>query len=154
MGMKYLVIPFVVIGTSLIGGYFTSLGLGDWYSSLNVPPFTPPGSLIGAVWSTIYLSCTISAFILYGRVKEVKRKQWVTILFLTNAFLNAFWSYLFFASHLIGFAILDSILLGISVIALIYLIYPVSKLAAGLLIPYIGWVCFATYLNYLIWILN
>jgi len=40
------------------------------------------------------------------------------------------------------------------VIGLMILIWPVSRLAAGLLIPYAGWVAFATYLSYIIWSLN
>jgi len=154
MRIYYLLVPVVVIGTALFGSYLTSLGLGEWYGSLNLPSFAPPGGLIGTVWSTIYLLVAICAFIFYARVKDKKQKDRVTAFFLVNAFLNVFWSFLFFANQLIGFAILDSILLGFSVLILIYLIYPVSKLAAGLLLPYVVWVGFATYLNYLIWTLN
>lgn len=154
MRIYYLLVPVVVIGTALVGSYFTTLGLGEWYGSLSLPSFAPRGSFIGIVWSTIYLLTAICAFIFYSRVKEEKLKGLVTTLFFINAFLNAFWSFLFFANQLIGLAILDSILLGLSVLALIYLIYPVSKLAAWLLVPYIAWVSFATYINYLIWTLN
>src|SRR3989344_3998294 len=153
MRIYYLLVPVVVIGTALLGSYLTSLGLGDWYGSLNLPSFAPPGGFIGTVWSTIYLLTAICAFIFYARVKEKKQKDRITAFFLVNAFLNVFWSFLFFTNQLIGFAILDSILLWFSVLILIYLIYPVSKLAAGLLLPYIVWVGFATYLNYLIWTL-
>jgi len=152
--MKYLLIIAVVLGTSLLGSYFTSLGLGEWYSSLNLPDFTPPGSFIGAVWTTIYILTAIAAILFYRKAKRGPQWKWVTVMFLVNASLNVFWSYLFFTEHLMGVAILKAAALGISVLVLMYLIYPVTRTGALLLAPYAGWVFFATYLNYLIWSLN
>lgn len=152
--MKYLIIVGVVIAVSLVGSYLTSLGLGEWYQSLNLPDFTPPGGFIGAVWTTIYILTTIAAFLFYRRAQSGLQRRWVTIMFLVNAFLNVLWSYLFFVEHLIGLSIFGAALLGVSVIVLIFLIYPVSRLGSILLIPYASWVGFATYLNYLIYTLN
>jgi len=152
--MKYLIIGAVVITVSLLGGYFTSLGLGEWYNSLNLPEFTPPGSLIGSIWTIIYILTAIAALLFYSKAQRGSQWKWVTVMFLVNASLNVFWSYLFFTEHLIGVAVLKAAALGLSVLALIYLIYPVSRIGAILLIPYASWVFFATYLNYLIWTLN
>lgn len=150
----YFIIPVVVIIVSLVGNYFTSLGLGGWYDSLILPELTPPGGFIGLAWSVIYLLSTISALIFYAKARDAIQKRLVTVLFLGNALLNVLWSYLFFVNRLIGWAVWDSLLLGLSVAGLIYFVYPTSKTAALLLLPYFGWVSFATYLNYLTWILN
>ncbi|MDP3953721.1 MAG: TspO/MBR family protein [bacterium] len=152
--MKYLVIVLGVAAVSLLGSYFTSLGLMGWYDSLILPEFTPPGSFIGAVWTAIYILTAIAAALFYRKAKRGPQWRWVTIAFVANASLNVFWSYLFFAEHLIGLAILKAAALGVTVLILMYLIYPVSRLAALLLAPYAGWAFFATYLNYLIWTLN
>ncbi|PIR66294.1 MAG: hypothetical protein COU51_04675 [Parcubacteria group bacterium CG10_big_fil_rev_8_21_14_0_10_36_14] len=68
--------------------------------------------------------------------------------------LNFLWSYLFFDQHLFFLAIIEASILGFSVLILIIFIWPVSRLASILLFPYFGWVAFATYLTYAIWVLN
>jgi len=76
------------------------------------------------------------------------------VVFIINAFINVFWSYLFFVLHMTGYAAIDSMALALSVLSLIIFIYPISMLAAVLLVPYFVWVLIATYLNYSIWKLN
>ncbi len=153
MKLNYITIPLIVILVSLTGSYFTSLGM-DWYNDLNLPSFTPPGSFIGAVWTVIFILTAVSALIFWSKRNEFKRKNLIISLFLINAFLNVFWSFLFFASHLIGFALIEAVFLEISVILLMIFLCPASKTASALLIPYGAWTLFAVYLNYLIFILN
>lgn len=43
---------------------------------------------------------------------------------------------------------------NVSIFYVIVNFYRISQLAAWLLIPYLLWVSFATYLNYAIWALN
>jgi tryptophan-rich sensory protein len=61
--------------------------------------------------------------------------------------LNLAWSFLFFYFNLIGVALIEIILLWISIAAMIYLFYKIKPLAAYLNIPYLLWVSFATILN-------
>jgi len=68
--------------------------------------------------------------------------------------LNVFWSYLFFNQHQILASIIEMIILDTTVIVLILLLWPISKLASYLLMPYAVWVAFATYLTYQILLLN
>jgi tryptophan-rich sensory protein len=56
--------------------------------------------------------------------------------------------------HLLGLAVIDAALVGLSVLLLIALVWRYSKLSAFLLFPYFLWVCFATYLSYAIYRLN
>ncbi len=153
MKLNYITIPLIVILVSLTGSYFTSLGM-SWYDTLTLPSFTPPGYFIGAVWTVIFILTAISALIFWNKREEFKRKKLIIVFFLINAFLNIFWSFLFFTSHLIGLALIEAVLLEISVISLMILLYPKSKTASALLIPYSAWTLFAIYLNYLIFSLN
>jgi tryptophan-rich sensory protein len=68
--------------------------------------------------------------------------------------LNAAWSYLFFTKHLVGFAVIDAVLIGITVGLIIILVWPYSKASALLLLPYLCWVSFASYLTYDFYTLN
>lgn len=151
--LNYAIIPLITIAVSVAGSYLTDLGM-DWYNTINLPEITPPGSLIGAVWTIIFILSTISALLVWNLSKRNKRIWWIIGIFIANAVLNVFWSGLFFGLHLIGASIIEMIILEISVLALIILAWPVSRWASILLFPYAGWVIFATYLAYNIWLLN
>jgi benzodiazapine receptor len=150
--LYWIVIPAVAILTAFIGSQLTSIGLKDWYFVINKPSWTPPGYVIGLVWTTIYILASISAFIVFS--KQGANLKRIALLFLLNAFLNALWSALFFVFHTLDFAIVEAVALGLSVLALIINIWPISKVASYLLFPYLGWVTFATYLTYLVSSLN
>lgn len=150
----YVLIPLVTIAVSVIGSRFTASGMDGWYMSLSLPSIAPPGAFIGIAWTVIFILTTISALIVWRYHKPIKRFYAIWILFLVNAGLNVFWSFLFFNQQRIGGAVLEAAVLGLSVFGLIVLIWPISRVAASLLVPYAGWVTFATYLNYLIWQLN
>jgi tryptophan-rich sensory protein len=155
MRISYIIIPLITIAVSLIGSSFTSGGIeGGWYESISKPSWTPPGSVIGTVWTIIFILTTISALILWKNAPRDTRFYILISVFLANAFLNVFWSYLFFSQHLIGYAVFEAALLGLSVIVLIVLAWPISRLAAYLLVPYAAWVSFAIYLTYSVWKLN
>ncbi|MBW2968908.1 tryptophan-rich sensory protein [Candidatus Woesearchaeota archaeon] len=153
MKINYIIIPLITIIISLLGSYLTNSGM-DWYKTINLPSFTPAGSFIGIVWTIIFILTTISALIVWNNYSGADRFWLIIGLFIANAILNLTWSLLFFNQHLIFLAIIDAVFLDLSVIALMILIWPLSKLGAGLLLPYAIWTAFATYLNYRIWLLN
>ena len=45
-------------------------------------------------------------------------------------------------------------LLWLNIAGCVYTFYPINKVAAGLMLPYLGWVTLATTLNYTIWQMN
>jgi translocator protein len=151
---NYILISLFTVAVALIGSYFTNQGLNGWYQEINLPAWTPPGSVIGAVWTVLYILATVSALIVWNRFARDPRFWTIIALFILNGILNFTWSYLFFDVNLIVWAIVDSVLLLFTVVALIILIAPKSKLAAGLLVPYALWVAFATVLTHSVWRLN
>lgn len=153
MKLNYIIIPLIVFLVAFAGSLITSGGM-DWYKTINLPAWTPLGSVIGAVWTTIFILSAISALIVWNRFPRGRRFSWVFIIFGINALLNIFWSYLFFGKNLLDFAFWEAGFLFISVVLLIILIRPVSRLAAILLYPYAIWGAFATYLTYTVWMLN
>jgi len=150
--VNYFLIPVLIFLSAYCGGIITNRGM-NWYKKLKLPSFTPPGYFIGFVWTIIFILLAVSIIIasldLSGNVL-----LWLVALFILNLIMNFLWSELFFGRHLIGLAVIESLLLEFSVLALIIYIWPISVLAAALLFPYAGWVGFATGLTYVIWLLN
>ncbi len=154
--LNYFIIPLITFLTAFLGGRLTSGGLA-WYKTINLPAWTPGGGVIGAVWTILFILSAISALIVWNssaRSGQADRWKWIFVIFIVNALLNIFWSWLFFGQHQMGWAILEAGLLDVSVWVLVILIWPVSRGAAALLLPYGAWAAFATFLTYSVWKLN
>lgn len=153
MKKNYILIPLITLAVSILGSLITNNNM-DWYNALSKPSFTPPGFVIGTVWTVLFILATITVLIVWNSFSRNTIFKWIIILFIANAVLNVLWSYIFFGQQMVLLSIIEMILLNVSVIALIILIWPMSKLAASLLIPYVAWVTFATVLAYQILTLN
>jgi TspO/MBR family len=70
----------------------------DWFADLAKPSWNPPNWLFGPVWSALYLSMGIAAWLVWQQGGWVKQKQPLT-LFLIQLVLNAIWTPLFFGLH-------------------------------------------------------
>lgn len=156
---NFIVIPVITLIVAISGSIITAAGM-DWYKTINLPSFTPPGSTIGMVWTLIFILSTLSALFYWnihkpwGRIPRTSN-FWITIsLFLMNGILNILWSVLFFGQHNIIAAFFEAIVLGLTVIGLIVLIFPKSKLSSALLLPYAIWVGFASFLTWNVYMLN
>ncbi|MEO8065298.1 MAG: TspO/MBR family protein [Candidatus Doudnabacteria bacterium] len=157
MKINYFFIPLIALLVAMTGDYFTSAGLKKWYKSLKLPSFSPAGQVIGTVWAVIYILATISVLIVWNTnavLHEETVFNFIIVMFTLNALMNVFWSFIFFFLHMVGYAVLEAGALALSVLALILLIFPISVLAAIVLVPYFVWTCFVAYLNYSIWQLN
>ncbi len=152
--LNYFTVPLVTIAVAVSGSYFTSLGLNGWYDQLSKPGWTPGGGFIGAMWTFLYILVTIVVLGFVNRHRQAGRYSIIIAFFIVNAVLNATWSLIFFSMNLTGLALLWIILLNLTIIYLIILIWPYSKLLAAGLIPYAAWVSVAGTLNYMIWVMN
>lgn len=128
-------------------------GPDAWYVDLNKPWFNPPGWVFGPVWSFLYLSMGVAAWLVW-RNGNTAALAWPLRLFLVQLLLNALWTPLFFGMHRPGLALIDIMLLWAAIGATTFAFYAQSKAAAFLLIPYWLWVSFATLLNASIWWMN
>jgi translocator protein len=153
MSLHYFIIPILIFLVAYGGSSFTSGGM-DWYKSINLPTWVPPGSVIGLVWTTIFILAAISLIVLWNKGTHNTYFWTIIGVCVVNGLLNIAWSYLFFGVHYLGWAVIEAALLDLSVIALIFMMWPISQLSALLLVPYAGWVAFATYLTYVVYSLN
>lgn len=135
-----------------IGSLFTFSAIPNWYAALNKPFFSPPNYVFGPVWTLLYFLMGVSLYLIWVS-KNNHRKKALKIFFIQLT-LNALWSIIFFGLKSPLLALLDIIALWISIILTIKAFSKISSAAAGLLIPYIAWVSFASLLNLFIVILN
>ena len=121
------------------------------YSNIVKPPFSPPGIVFPIVWTILYILIGLSYY-LYKKNVETNIVEEITYYFLL--FLNFTWTIIFFTLKLRFTAIIWILALSISIYTLITLFIQKYKLSAYLLIPYLIWCLFATYLTIGIYLLN
>ena len=130
--------------TGWLGGRFTAEGIrSGWYAALAKPDWTPPGWLIGAVWTLLYVLIASASAILWRREPYPA----YAALLAVNLALNAYWCRLFFSERRPGAALVEILVLEATCVGLVVLASRRSGLAAGLLAPYAAWVAFASFLN-------
>jgi benzodiazapine receptor len=83
-----------------------------------------------------------------------KKTQKIFTIYFIHLFINASWSIAFFALHQVLASLLIIALIIFFVIWLAKLYYPINKISAMLMLPYIAWLGFAFSLNYAIFVLN
>ena len=80
--------------------------------------------------------------------------HYALLLFIIQLGLNMLWSYLFFGLQRPELALIEIIILWAAILATTIAFFKIEKIAGILLLPYLGWVSFAIYLNYSIYHLN
>ena len=118
-----------------------------WYNSLIKSYLIPSAKVFTITWGFIYLTI-LASFLIFASKGINKEKIFPIAVFLIQLILNMIWSPIFFLSHALISAFIITILLTIAIILNIILFWKHSKLAACLLIPYLIWVIFASYLNF------
>ena len=137
----------LVAVAAAIGGMATP---DAWFATLQKPSFNPPGWIFGPAWTLLYILMAIAAW----RVYRMDGPGLAMGLWLVQLIVNAAWSPLFFGMHRPDLALLDIIVLDILVIATTAVFWRKDRVAGWLMLPYLGWIAFATILNVAIWQLN
>ena len=112
------------------------------YQRLSKPPWAPPASAFGPVWSTLYVAIAVAGWRIYTTASPMTRRLHLTQLALNGAWPAAFFGIRDKRASLVIIASLD-LSLGLEVARL----RQEDRRAAGLLVPYLAWCGFATALN-------
>jgi len=139
-----------LITIGAIIGSFTKPEISAWYSTLNRSPFTPPNYIFPIAWTILYGMIGACGSIIW-HARSSQTVKLMKILYIIQLVLNWSWTPLFFNYHLVGLSLFVLCCMDSVVGLLIWLAYRKIKLASLLLIPYLFWILFATYLNAYIW---
>jgi translocator protein len=145
---------FPVVLAGILGSLATSPNISGWYAGLTKPGFTPPNWVFGPVWSVLYVLMAAALWRILSVPRTRPGRGAALTAFFVQLALNASWSFAFFAAHspLAGLLVIGA--LTAAILATIRLFWPLDRLAALLLVPYVAWVGYATVLNFAIWRLN
>lgn len=155
-------------------GFFGGLVMGDgvtsWYPTIRKPPWTPPGSVIGLVWVSLFTLMGIALFLVWRAAaaagaaeasglprpprSDASSFRLAISLFALQWVLNVGWNYAFFGlgSPLAG--LVEIVVLLMAIAGTMVAFWRISMWAGVLFAPYLGWVGFAAYLTFAIWRLN
>lgn len=130
-----------------IGITVTTPSLGAWYAALPKPSWNPPDRIFGPVWTTLYAVMAIAAWLVWHVGGDEEVVQTALTWFAVQLVLNVAWSVAFFGLRSPVGGLAAIVALWWAIAATIVAFAAVSLPAALMLIPYLGWVTFATALN-------
>jgi translocator protein len=130
----------------LIGLPFTDRGTDSWYDRLEKPSFNPPSAVFGPVWTTLYTLMGIALWLVLRKHPTVARRR-ALVLFGTQLALNAAWTPIFFGAEAAGPALAEIVVLLGVLGWTVSDFWKLDRSAGLLMLPYLGWVAFATVLN-------
>lgn len=152
--LKLIIAVVVSELAGIVGSIFTVSAIPTWYTTLVKPALNPPSWIFGPVWTTLYALMGIAAFLVWKKGWDRKDVRNALTVFGLQLVLNTIWSIIFFGLHSPFFAFVDIVLLWLAIVWTMILFYKISKPAMWLLVPYILWVSFASYLNFMLWTIN
>ena len=133
------------------GGYITDYFKEPWYSTIIKPSFNPPDWVFAPIWISLYLLIGYASWLMWSSKNNTQK---ILNIYFIHLIFNASWTITFFAFHQILVSLIIVGLIIFFVVWLIRLYYPINKISAYLMLPYLSWLCFAFVLNYSIFTLN
>lgn len=140
-------VPVVVFLGSLMGQLSNS-GFGNsWFRALERPDWFPPGWLFGVTWTVLYVMLGLALAMLLN-ARSARGRGVALALFALQLVVNYAWTPLFFGAHQVTAALALIVVNLLLAIAATFAMARVRKAAAWLMVPYMAWLSFATFLNY------
>ncbi len=154
INLKALIISVLVpLGLGWLAGMLSGDSMST-YQELIKPALSPPGWLFGVVWPILYVLMGVASYLIFTSRAPEHEKSKTLKLYAVQLVVNFLWSFIFFNLELYLLAFIWLLLLWVLIVLTIINMYPISKTAAYLMLPYLLWVTFAGYLNLSIVLLN
>ena len=125
------------------------------YAFLRKPPLAPPAILFPIIWTPLYILMGVSSANIFLQRAAYPDNVFDALLNYTlQLILNFLWPVIFFNMHTYLFAFIWLVVLWTSILKMIFKFSRLDTAAAYLQIPYLLWVTYAGYLNFMIYLLN
>jgi len=146
-------VPVVVLLGYLSGVASGSSGSSPWFAALEKPSLFPPAAAFGIAWTILYIMLGLAAA-LVAVAWGARGRGLALAVFVLQLALNLAWSPVFFGQHEIKGALFLILALDVAALATAVLFWRIRRWAGLLLLPYLLWLGFATWLNWQILVLN
>ena len=146
LGLAWAGFAALTFASGAVGALATGRSRRTWYRMLRKSRFNPPDSVFAPTWSALYALSSVSVARVYAAEPSKQRTQ-ALVLWSAQQTFNALWSPLFFGQRRARAALIDLGLLWSTLAAYANVAKRVDRPAAGLVLPYLGWVTFAGVLN-------
>lgn len=146
-------VPLVLLA-GLASGRIAGSGYGNpWFDALVKPEAMPPGWVFGVAWSILYILLgLVLALLLHAPAGRERTRA--LALFALQLALNFAWSTIFFARHDVPLALTLVAAMVALAVASVFLFGAIRRAAGALMLPYVAWLGFATWLTLQIAVLN
>lgn len=124
---------------------------GSDTSWIDRPWFYPPEILFPVVWTLLFTLMGAALFIVWRHGTDQRRVRVALGVFAVQFALNLSWTPVFFGLQRADLGLVVIAVLWVTIVATVVMFARVSRIAAALLVPYLGWVSFAVVLNYAIY---
>ena len=127
--------------------------MDGWYARVPHVAWTPPNWAFGVVWTVLYTLIAVAGWLVWLRRGSAGGRVGLA-LYAVQLVLNGLWTPVFFAGYeqvglpALWVALAIILLLDLAVAATIATFWPVSRVAAVLLVPYLLWILYASSLNW------
>ena len=152
----YLSLIIWIVVLIAIGGVIGSLTkpeINSWYSTLNRSTLTPPNYVFPVAWTILYGIIGACGWLIW-RPQAFPKLSIIKTLYVAQLILNWSWTPLFFHYHLTGLSLVVLVVMDSLVGAISCLSCQKIRTVSLLMIPYLSWILFASYLNFYIWQYN
>jgi tryptophan-rich sensory protein len=151
-GLALLVVFMVTFLAAGVGAR-ASLAARSFYAQLLRPEWAPPGWLFAPVWTLLYVLMAIAMWLVW-RAVGFPRARRAALFYGAQLIANALWTWMFFAWRFGALTFAEVLLLWLLIVATFIEFWRLKRTAAWLLLPYLGWVTFASALTFSLWQLN
>lgn len=150
--MILFIILCEIVGAS--GAVFTTSNIPTWYADLHKASINPPNWVFGPAWTVLFALMGIATYLVWREgIKKKEVKEALTVFGVQFVF-NILWSLVFFGQRNPLGGLFVIIPLWFLIATNIYCYRKVNKTAGLILLPYLLWVSFASYLNLMVFLLN
>lgn len=147
---RHRAMPAVLTATTAVSGSLATDPKSDWYQTLDLPDWQPPGWLFPVVWTGLFTDIAVTSAKVLAELDAESGREYADAYrraLVVNLALNQAWSWVFFKGHKLGAATVVAALLAGSSVDLARRAGRSGGGKALALAPYAAWCSFATVLT-------
>ncbi len=151
--LRFILILLGVFALLIVPSFFFGSDNSEFYQEIKRPFFSPPSMVFGVVWTIIYFLISLATAIVSTSDSSTNKRCFYIILLINYILIQSFTPIFFGMENLYGGFIITT-LTALASIFLYVSAKKISPTAGWLLVPYMIWTIFATFLAGAVYLIN